>query len=62
MNTRRNKNVKYNFIKKRERSREKDLKDKDKIEYHKIILQSNLKIPLESFIENEIKTKYFIIN
>ena len=62
MNTRRNKNVKYNFIKKRERSRETDLKDKDKIEYHKIILQSNLKIPLESFIENEIKTKYFIIN
>jgi hypothetical protein len=62
MNTRRNKNVKHYFIKRRERSREKDLKHEDKIEYHKIILQSNLKLPLESLIENEIKKKYYIIN
>ena len=57
MNTRRNKNVKFSFIKKRERSREKDIKEEEKIEYHKFIIQSNLKIPLESFIENELKKK-----
>ena len=62
MNTRNNKNVLWILIKRRERSRKKEIKEEEKIEYHKIILQSNLKIPIESFIENHIKKKYYALN
>jgi hypothetical protein len=58
MNTRRNKNVNIDFNYKRERSREKEIETKKEVvEIYKIILESALKIPLENFIENEIKKK-----
>jgi hypothetical protein len=62
MNTRRNKNVSINFKNKRERSREKEIEKKEKVENLKIILESALKIPIENFIENEMKKKYIFLN